>query len=226
MRAYALRFALACLLGLVVPATAFAQDDFDDEFGDEFGDTADDTDGDTGGGGDDFDDDFGDDFDDDFGDGGGIDEDLEDAEGEDGFGDDFEDEDEDEDEDGEEGASGPRDAEELRNQRLRAHSTLSGPVGGVHVVDASPGAAQAFRVGLTTDFFFAGDYLNLGDQNDHIGGYLTLSWTVHEWVEIFASIISYANANDTEEPALFQVLGDTLLGVKFGYDVSPIFTLG
>src|SRR5690606_13910202 len=42
----------------------------------------------------------------------------------------------------------------------------------------------------------------------------------------YASLASYANSNATESPALFQVLGDTLLGVKAYYEVLPFLTVG
>jgi len=122
--------------------------------------------------------------------------------------------------------AGPADDEEVRSQRFRSQNTLEGPIGGLRVVDAGSAAVGSFRVQLATDFFFTSDYLNVGDEDDHIGGHLSLSGTVHDMVELYASLASYANSNTMEDPALFQVLGDTLLGIKVFKDVTPFLTLG
>ncbi|MBO6936198.1 MAG: OmpA family protein [Deltaproteobacteria bacterium] len=128
------------------------------------------------------------------------------------------DDDEDEDDDEED--------ESVRERLFRAQNTYLGPTGGLHVVDAGSGAVGSFRVQLATDFFFANDFIVQDDDADHIGGSLSISWTVHEMVELFASVQSYANANDQEDPELFQVLGDTHLGIKAFYRVLPFLTVG
>ncbi|MEM9191313.1 MAG: OmpA family protein, partial [Myxococcota bacterium] len=125
-----------------------------------------------------------------------------------------------------EAAPAPADEDELRARRFRFQNTLTGPTGGIRLVDARAAAPQTFRLQLATEFFFSSDFLNNEDSNDRIGGFLSLSWAVHEFVEIFASISSYANSNDTEEPELFQVLGDTTLGAKVGVEVLPWLSLG
>jgi outer membrane protein OmpA-like peptidoglycan-associated protein len=219
---WALLAGLTLALGTALPAgTAMAQ--FDDEFDDEFESepepepepepaesepAADD---------DPFDDEFDDGFDDET-------DSTEDAtagedatEGDDAFA--AEDEEEEEEEEPE--------ADEARRARLfRAQNSYLGPVGGLHVVDAGSGAVGSFRVQLATDFFFASDFIVQDDDADHIGGSLSLSWTVHEMVELFASVQSYANANDQEDPELFQVLGDTHLGLKVFHGVLPWLTIG
>lgn len=121
----------------------------------------------------------------------------------------------------------PREARGLR-ERLFAtsHNTYMGPTGGLHVVDAGGGATGSFRVQLATDFFFSNGFINPDDDAKHIGGSLSVDWTVHEFIEIWASIQSYANSNATGDPTLFQVLGDTQLGIKGFYRVLPFFTIG
>jgi outer membrane protein OmpA-like peptidoglycan-associated protein len=119
-----------------------------------------------------------------------------------------------------------RASDDWRDRRLVLHNTWGGSVGGIHVVDAGSGPSESFRVQLLTDFFFANGFLNPGDDNSHIGGSLSLSWTPWDFLEIYASIASYANSNATESPALFQVLGDTLLGLKAYYEVLPFLTIG
>ena len=113
-----------------------------------------------------------------------------------------------------------------RRRRFTLHNSWGGAVGGIHVVDAGSGPSQSFRVGLLTNFFIQNNWLNAGDHNQHIGGALSLSWTPFDFLEIFGSISSSANSNNTETPGLFQVLGDSLLGVKAYAEVIPGLTLG
>lgn len=99
-------------------------------------------------------------------------------------------------------------------ERFRTHNTWLGPVGGVHVVDAGSGAPGTFRLQLGVDFFSSSDYLVTGDENDWIGGTLSLSWTLGEFIELFGAVVNHANSNTEEDPELMQVLGDALLGIK------------
>src|SRR5690606_3439738 len=90
----------------------------------------------------------------------------------------------------------------------------------------------AFRAQLGIDFFFADGWLTLPEaagipsDHSHIGGSLSLSWNPWDFLEFYASIASWANSNPQENPALFQVLGDTLLGVKASYRVLPWLAVG
>jgi outer membrane protein OmpA-like peptidoglycan-associated protein len=119
-----------------------------------------------------------------------------------------------------------------RRRRFTLHNSWSGPTGGIHVVDAGSGPSQSFRVGLLTNFFIQNNWLTQptsttpGDHNEHIGGALSLSWTPLDFLELFASISSSANSNNTESPGLFQVLGDSLVGVKAYYEIIPALTIG
>lgn len=113
-----------------------------------------------------------------------------------------------------------------RHRRFVLHNTWEGSTGGLHVVDAGSGPSQTFRVQLLTNFFFQNGFLNPGDDNSHIGGSLSLNYTPWDFLEIYASIASYANSNITEVPALFQVLGDSIVGVKGYYEILPFLTVG
>jgi outer membrane protein OmpA-like peptidoglycan-associated protein len=113
-----------------------------------------------------------------------------------------------------------------RRSRFALQNSWGGSVGGIHVVDAGSGPGQSFRVGLLTNFFVQNSWLNPGDHDEHIGGALSLSWTPFDFLEIYASIASYANSNNMESPSLFQVLGDSLVGVKAYYSITPWFTFG
>jgi outer membrane protein OmpA-like peptidoglycan-associated protein len=125
-------------------------------------------------------------------------------------------------------ATAPANAEALRAERFLTHNTWGGPTGGIRVVDAGSGPRGTFRLQLATEFFFASDFLNEGDTNSHIGGSLSASWTPFDFLELFANLSSSANSNDTENPPLFQVLGDTTLGAKAFYTLPkvPWLTLG
>ena len=135
------------------------------------------------------------------------------------------DEDEDFSGEGEDDEAEPEE-EGARDRDLRMMSTLYGPTGGIHVPDARGGAVDSFRLQLATEFFVSSDFLVEGDQNDRIGATLSLSWTPMEYLEVFASISSYANSNNMSDPQLFQVLGDTTLGAKGAYGVLPWLTVG
>lgn len=113
-----------------------------------------------------------------------------------------------------------------RHRRFVLHNTYDGTTGGIHVADAGSGPSQTFRVQLMTDFFFANGFLNPADDNSHIGGSLSANYTPWDFLEIYASIQSYANSNLTEVPVLFQVLGDSLIGLKGYYEIVPFFVLG
>ena len=109
---------------------------------------------------------------------------------------------------------------------FRNHNSLVGSVGGLRVVDAGSGKPGTFRVQLHTEFFFASSFLEPGDDNEHIGGALSLGVTPIDFLEVYASLKSYANSNQMEDPSLFQVLGDTRLGIKGFYEVMSGFIVG
>ncbi|MCB9616015.1 MAG: OmpA family protein [Sandaracinus sp.] len=205
--------ALSALLFLpLVASTAVAQ--FDDEFDDEFSEPAAEPAPAASGGG----------FDDEFDDpapaptAGTLEDDLADA-SDDGASDD---------ETPPADTADEPEGELTLRERLFAtsYNTYMGPTGGLHVVDAGGGAVGSFRAQLALDFFFSNGFINPSDDAKHIGGSLSLSWTVAEFAEIWASIQSYANSNETGDPSLFQVLGDTQLGFKGFYRVLPFFTVG
>jgi OOP family OmpA-OmpF porin len=120
-----------------------------------------------------------------------------------------------------------RASDEWRDRRFVLHNTWGGPVGGIHVVDAGGGPSESFRAQLLTDFFFANGFLEPNDNHAHIGGSLSISWSPWDFLEIYASLESYASSTDaSESPQLFQVLGDSVLGLKGYYEVLPFLILG
>ena len=118
----------------------------------------------------------------------------------------------------------PESDEARRTRILPRFSSLDGSIGLLHTRAAQTGAAGSFRFGMIGEYFGASEFLRppalagtaaVGtDSASHVGGTATLSYSPLDFLEIFASIRAYANANDRERPSLFQVLGDTTLGVK------------
>lgn len=118
----------------------------------------------------------------------------------------------------------PETDEARRTRILPRFSSLDGSIGLLHTRAAQTGAAGSFRFGLIGEYFGASEFLRPptlagtaavgSDSASHVGGTATLSYSPLDFLEIFASIRAYANANDRERPSLFQVLGDTTLGVK------------
>ncbi|MFK7987072.1 MAG: OmpA family protein [Sandaracinaceae bacterium] len=218
-------------MGVTMPSSVAAQDEFD-EFDDDFDEPEPEPESD-----DEFDDleddAMGVDDEDDA-----LDDDLDDEEmSDDGF-DDDDLGDEDEDDAEEEDRPSESEVEAAQAYRERRHilgNTWGGTIGGIHVADAGSGAAGAFRAQLGLDFFFIDGWLTLpdapvgaSDSHSHIGGSLSLSWNPWDFLEIYASIASWANSNEQESPALFQVLGDTLFGVKgyYHFEDAPVLTVG
>jgi outer membrane protein OmpA-like peptidoglycan-associated protein len=111
-------------------------------------------------------------------------------------------------------------------QRLRAQNTWLGPVGGFHVVDAGSGPSGTFRLQFGFDAFSSDDFLVAGDNNDYMGGTLSLSWTATEYLELFGSLANHANFNDQEQPVLLQVIGDLTFGAKAFAELEPWLYLG
>lgn len=215
-----LSIALALSVPLASANLAHAQDDEFDDFDDEPEDTPP-TRAPGRSGGDEFDD-------------------LE----EDDDGDEFDDE-----EDADEADPAPDDdvsdvaaAQAYRERRHVLHNSIDGSVGGMHLVDPGSGAAGAFRAQLGLEFFFADGWLTLppcpdspacadplaSPSHSHVGGTLSLSWNPFDFIELYAAIASWANSNEMEDPALFQVLGDTLFGLKawYRFEDAPILAIG
>jgi len=121
-----------------------------------------------------------------------------------------------------------RASEAWRSRRFPLHNSWFGSVGGIHVVDAGSGPSESFRVQLLTDFFSANSFLTPGADHSHIGGSLSVSWSPWDFLELYGAIASYANSTSdpAAQPQLFQVLGDSRLGVKGYYHILPFLTVG
>lgn len=110
--------------------------------------------------------------------------------------------------------------------RFRLGNTFGGTTGGFHVPHALGAPAGTFRVQLSLEFMAKNGFLFEDDNHSRVGGALSLSWAVHQMVEVYASLASYATSNTSEFPNLLIVLGDVDLGVKVGAPVSDTVSLG
>ncbi len=124
-----------------------------------------------------------------------------------------------------------------RTRILPRFSSLDGSIGLLHTASAQLGGAGSFRFGLVGEYASATGFLRpadlagtafVGGEDDarHVGGTLTLSYSPLDFLEVFGSVRAYANANNRERPALFQVLGDSNLGVKAAFRLTRGFYLG
>lgn len=138
------------------------------------------------------------------------------------------------------------DEAEERARTLLEQPNTFGSTGLLRTSYAGSGAAGTFRVSFLSDFFSTSNFLcdpnlstaagqritcsrdNLGDSASHVGAFFSLSATPFSFLEAFATIRTYANANDQGKPQLLQVLGDTTLGVKgfTPFRIGKYFTFG
>ena len=114
----------------------------------------------------------------------------------------------------------PRDDPE-DDRRGRMFNSWFGPTGGFHLVDGLTAPPGTFRVQLGIEFFAKDGFHLPNDSHSRVGGTLSLSWTVHDMVELFASLESYANSNSRQFPNLLLVLGDVQTGLKVGKKITP-----
>lgn len=130
------------------------------------------------------------------------------------------------------GAAETPETDDARRERvLPRFSTLDGSVGLLRTASGQLGGAGSFRFGLIGEYFGTSDFLRpsslsgtaaVGGTDDasHVGGTVTLSYSPLDFLEVYGSIRAYANSNNRERPTLFQVLGDTNLGVKAAWRVA------
>ncbi|MGK4003106.1 carboxypeptidase regulatory-like domain-containing protein [Sorangium sp. So ce1036] len=123
-------------------------------------------------------------------------------------------------------------SEQERALSLIEQPNLWGSTGLLRTSYAGSGAPGTFRVSFLLDWFStsgflcdpaestpAGQPITCGpdaqeDSASHVGAFFALNATPLPFLEGYASIRTFANANDQGRPRLLQVLGDTTLGVK------------
>lgn len=98
-------------------------------------------------------------------------------------------------------------------------NTYLGPVGGLHVVEASSGRARSLRVQLATDYFAKKDYLTRGDDQRYVGSALSLGITPMEHLELSGAVTMRRLRDADAEPGARSTLhttGDSSFNIK-GY---------
>ncbi len=120
--------------------------------------------------------------------------------------------------------SGPE--EERWQRRFALSSTLLGSTGAFFVPDAGTGAVDSFRIQFNLESFINDGWIFDDDGASRVGGGLSLSFTPHERVEIFASVNAWASRNLRVFPNLFLTLADTTIGAKVAFPISDAFTVG
>ncbi len=123
----------------------------------------------------------------------------------------------------------------MRDIDLYTMPTLSGSTGLMRVSSARSAPAGTFRVAAYGQFFQAGGFLCSSsapcqginasnpqkDSVSRFGGDFVASATVTNWLEAYAGFNTYATNDDQGTPTLYQVLGDTTLGVKGFWPTEP-----
>ena len=120
----------------------------------------------------------------------------------------------------------PETDDERWVRRFRAHPTVLGASGGFHVQDAASGPIHTLRLQLETEHMVTSDFLESDDTQTRVGGSLSISWTVHELVELFAAVSSWAATNDRGDPKILLTLADTMVGAKVFAGVRRWLSLG
>ena len=106
------------------------------------------------------------------------------------------------------------------------HPAVEGPIGGVHVVDARSGSPGTFRVALHASFFRKNGFIAADDKHRHASTALNVNFTPIEHLELAAQLATYSTENQTTDPRVVQVIGDTHLFVKGFARVLPWLTAG
>jgi OmpA-OmpF porin, OOP family len=112
-----------------------------------------------------------------------------------------------------------------RERRHILHNTLSGSVGGFHVVDAGSGADRTVRVALSFGGFSTRRWLE-DERHGNVSGALAVSWSPAKYAEIYGASSVWRNSNLSVDRDYFQALGDWTLGAKGFYPVLPWLILG
>jgi OOP family OmpA-OmpF porin len=147
--------------------------------------------------------------------------------------------------DGEAAATAPAEARRAPTDRRAerpAQTPDETPLNAGLVLDARPGMgvatglfrnAQAtglptgtFGLSLMTEFYTGADTVRQGDDARRFAGHLGLSWTPIDHLEVFASLSARATTNTLGRPELIQSVGDTSVGAKGFFEVSPGIHVG
>jgi len=117
-----------------------------------------------------------------------------------------------------------------RVESLKLNNNYYGSTGLLRISDAGSGAAGTFRFAVLADWFNTTGFLCTedrpcrGESDDsltHFGTSISLSVTPLSFLEVFASMRSYGNADDMGKPRLLQTIGDSIVGLKVFLPDAP-----
>ena len=107
----------------------------------------------------------------------------------------------------------------------RRVNTVSGASGGIRVVDPGTGSPGSIRTQVMLDAYSGSDFLIEGDSVEQDGQAISLGWSPTEYMELYAALLNRGTAISPQDRSL-HVLGDVLVGVDVGFDLTPVFRLG
>jgi outer membrane protein OmpA-like peptidoglycan-associated protein len=131
-----------------------------------------------------------------------------------------------------------------RDVEIAEQSTLTGGAGLLRTEHAQTNAPGQFRLSFIGEWFSAGFLCTskfpcpdpnggvpiTSDTMNHVGGTLALGVSIAKLgpgvIDASAALITYANSDSANRPALLQVLGDSVLGVRYVAPVGDVFHLG
>jgi outer membrane protein OmpA-like peptidoglycan-associated protein len=127
------------------------------------------------------------------------------------------------------GAPPASDTAQDRVNSLQEQNSMYGASGLLRTVSASSGAAGTFRLHLLINWFQTSSFLcdashpcivpgqtsqTDSDSATSFGANVGISITPVDFLEAYATLRSISNSNNRAEPALLQILGDTMIGAK------------
>jgi outer membrane protein OmpA-like peptidoglycan-associated protein len=131
-----------------------------------------------------------------------------------------------------------------RDIDIAEQNTLTGGAGLLRTQHAQTNAPGQFRLSFVGDWFSAGFLCTssfpcpdpnggapiTSDTMSHVGGTLALGVSIAKLgpgiLDGSAAIVTYANSDGANRPGLLQVLGDTVLGVRYVAPVGDVLHLG
>lgn len=131
-----------------------------------------------------------------------------------------------------------------RDSEIGEQSTLTGGAGLLRTEHAQTNAPGQFRLSFVGEWFSAGFLCTskfncpnpsggppiTSDTLNHVGGTLSLGVAIAKLgpgtLDGSAGVVTYANSDNANRPALLQVLGDSVLGVRYVAPVGDVFHVG
>jgi outer membrane protein OmpA-like peptidoglycan-associated protein len=114
--------------------------------------------------------------------------------------------------------------EDKRNERDAA--AVNGQVGLLHMASAHFGQANVLRLSLLGEYFKSSNFPVQGASNTRSAGTFAISYTFLDWLQAYASYSVVANTNSKSAPRLIQDLGDTVVGLSAGSEVTDGLSVG